>query len=164
MTLQTTITIILQISGILGALGVFFGGGGYLISKYKGGTREEKEESADIISSNDQIKQFFKDQNEDYKLIIKEQGVKIEGLTREIGEIRGQLNAETNQKKEYLAILENRDPAMKASLDLLVQSVKDQQVVNKEIVRILGEIHSMAKDEHERDFQITSTVTKTDHS
>lgn len=147
----------------LSSVGVFFGGVGYLISKYKGGSLEQKSESNDLISSNDQIKLFYKEQNEDRQRIIETQNEKIQALTREVGELRGQFNAETKQKEEYLAILQNRNPEMQKFMELLVTAVKDQQMVNKEIVKLLGEIHAMSTAEHERDFKVTATVSKTEH-
>lgn len=146
--------------GSLGGLGVLFGGGGYLISKWKEGSTKEQEESRDLISSNDQIKDFYKSQNDDLKSINKAMGEKIEALTREVGEIRGQLNAESKQKAEYLAILQNRDPETKKFMELLTQAVKDQQVANKEMLTMLGEVYKMSKAEHDRDFKVEATVTK----
>ncbi len=165
MTLNTLGTIIVWILGSLAGLGLFFFGGGYLISKFKNGSKEEEAESRDLISSNDQIKEFYKQQNEDLKVINTELRSKIEGLTREVGEIKGQLNAETSQKKEYLAILQNRDPETKKFMELLVKAVEDQQVANKEMVELLGEIHGIVKAEQERDLKVVSTsiITKDGH-
>lgn len=154
--------IILIGASILAGLGVFAFGGGYLLSKWRTGSKEEQAEGRDLISSNDQIKQFYKEQNDDLKNINNALGEKVEALTREVGEIRGQLNAEVRQKEAYLKILENRDPETKKFMELMTNAVKDQQIVNKEIVRILSEIHSMSTDEHNRDFKVTATVTKTE--
>lgn len=162
-TIQTALTTV----GIIGSLGLFAGGIGFLWSKIKGGTKEAKAESTTIIATNDTIKNFFKEQNDDLKEINKILGEKVEALTREVGEIRGQLNAETKQKGEYLAILQNRDPETKKFMEYMVQAVKDQSQsmkdqaeTNREIIRILGEIHVMTKQEHDRDLNITATVTK----
>lgn len=144
----------------MAGLGVLFFGGGYLISKWRSGTKEEEAESRDLISSNDQIKQFYKDQNDDLKAINKALSDKVEMLTREVGEIKGQLNAETKVKEEYLAILRGRDPETKKFMELMVQSVKDQAESQKEIIRVLSEIHSYAKQEHEREVHIEAQITK----
>ncbi len=157
---NNTLQIILTVMGILTSLGLLAGGIGYLYSKLKSGAKEARAESTDLVTSNDQIKQFYKEQNEDLKNINKVLSDKVETLTREVGEIRGQLNAETRQKEEYLLILKDKNPETKQFMEYMVQAVKDQTTVNTEIVRILGEIHAMAKAEHERDFKITATVTK----
>lgn len=146
---------------ILTGIGLFAFGGGYLISRVKGGSKQEKAESTDLISSSDQIKEFYKNQNDDLKEINRVLGVKVETLTREVGEIRGQLTAESKQKTEYLAILQNRDPETKKFMEMMLTFVDKQNETNLEISRILGEIHSMSKDEHDRDFKISATVTKT---
>lgn len=146
--MQAIITIILQVVAVLTGLGVFFAGGGYLYSRFIGGTKEQKAESVDLIASNDTIKQFYKEQNDDLKEINKALGEKVEVLTREVGEIRGQLNAETKQKADYLAILQNRNPEMQKFMEIMIQAVKDQTQVNinfaenqKEMINILSEIH-----------------------
>lgn len=151
---------LLWVLGSLGSLGVLLGGMGYLVSKWKGGTKEEEAESKDLISSNDQIKEFYKNQNEDLKKIISEQNGKIETLTREVGEVRGQLTAQSKQAAEYLAILQGKDDGTKKFMELMVQAVKDQAENQKEMIRVLGEIHAMAQAEHDRDFKIESVVTK----
>lgn len=153
--------IILTGAAILIGLGSFFFGGGYLLSRWKGGTKEEQEESRDLISSNDQIKEFYKNQNDDLKKINTELSNKIEILTREVGEIRGQLTAEIRQKEEYLKILQNRDPETKKFMEHMIKAVADQAETHREIVRVLGEIHTMSKAEHDRDFKVEATVTKT---
>lgn len=151
------------ILGSMICLGVFFGGAGYLVSKYKGGSSEEKAESADLISSNDQIKQFYKDQNDDLKTINQALSDKIEVLTREVGEIRGQLNAERKQKEEYYAILQNRDPETKKFMEYVIEACNTQAQVNKEVLEVLNKLHTLANDEQNRDLKVTATVTKDPH-
>jgi hypothetical protein len=164
---NTTLQIILTFVGILGALGLFAGGIGFLWTKIRGGSKEAKTESTDLLTSNDQIKQFYKEQNDDLKEINKVLGEKVDALTREVGEIRGQLIAEKTQNERLEKIFQNRDPETKQFMEFMMQAVKDQSQVakdqsesHKEIVRVLGEIHTMSKMEHERDFSISATVTK----
>ncbi len=173
-TFKETLDIALKIGAVMGTLGLFFGGLGYVIQKYKGGSKEEKAENADLISSNDQIKQFYKEQNDELKDIIKakdtafaqreiEWNGKFNALTKEVGELKGQLTAENKQKEQYLAILQNRDPETKQFNEYMIKAVENQTEANRQIVKLLGEIHTMTKDEHDRDFQVTSIVTK-DHT
>lgn len=162
MEIQSIGKILLIILSSLAGLGLFFFGGGYLISKFKNGSKEEEAESVDLIKSNDTIKAFYKEQNEDLKTINKELGAKVELLTREVGEIKGQLNAETKAKEEYLAILRGRDPETKKFMELLVQAVKDQQEANAGILETLAEIHRMVKADHEKEIHIDATVSKSD--
>lgn len=152
--------IFLTTAEILSGLGLFFFGGGYLLSKFKDGTKESQAEGRDIISSNEQIKQFFKDQNEDYKTIIKEQGSKIELLTREVGEIRGQLTAESKIKEQYLAILQNRDPETKQFMEIMLKFVETQTETNKNIVKALQGINDTNAAEHNKELKVEAHITK----
>lgn len=145
---------------IIGSLALFAFGAGYLSSKFKSGTKEQKSENTDLISSNDQIKQFYKDQNDDYKKIIAQQTADIHDLNRRVGEMKGQLEIVQAQNKEYLAILQNRNPEMDEFMKFMIKATENQAVSQKEMIRILGEIHIMTKAEHERDFKVEATVTK----
>ncbi len=157
---MTSTAVILSILGVLSSVGILAGGIGYLVGQFRRGTKQEKAESTDLIKSNDDIKQFYKEQNDDLKEINKVLSQKIEVLTREVGEIRGQLTAETAQRKEYQLIFENRDPETKKFNELVIKSLSDLHKVSAEMVRVLGEIHNMSKLEHDRDLNITATVTK----
>lgn len=148
------------IMGSITSVGILVGGAGYLLGKWKGSTKEERAESVEILSNNDQIKQFYKEQNDDLKVINKSLSEQIQQLTREVGELRGQLNAETKAKSEYLAILQNRDPETKKFMEFMMKAEQDHAQTHAEIIRILSEIHVMSKAEHDRDFKVEATVTK----
>lgn len=163
-TLQVTLTII----GVLGSVGLFAGGIGFLISKFNKGKQEER---TDVISSADQLASFWKEQVEGFKSVIKELTEKLEKqkddhtvemkkVLTELGEVRGQLTAESKQKGEYLAILQNRDPETKKFMEIMLKFVDTQSKTNSELARVLKDIHTMAKLEHDRGLEVTSTVTK----
>ena len=119
----------------IGSLGVLAGGIGVLIGSIKRGSRAEKEA---IIQSARQSEQFWKDQAEGHAQVAKEKdriySEKFETLSSQLGQLRGQLDSEIRQKKEYLEILQNRDPAMKSFMELMVQAADNQAKVNKEMV------------------------------
>ncbi len=155
--------------GFVGALALLAGGIGVLKGAF---SKKQVEEKSDVISSADQQTKFWKEQVEGFRDIIKEltakmdkqkddHTVEMKKLLTEMGEVRGQLKAESAQKTEYLAILQNRDPETKKFMEYMVQAVKNQTDSQQAIIKLLGEIHTMAKAEHERDFNITATVTKT---
>ncbi len=152
-----TLQMILTIVGIVGSIGIFAGGIGFLFSKFQKGNKEDK---ADALTSADQLTNFWKEQVEGFKLIIADQTEKIRILTGEVGELRGQLVAEKKQNEMAREILQNRDPETKRFMEHMVQSIKDHSETHKEIIRILGEIHSMSIAEHDRDFKVTANVTK----
>ncbi len=154
-------TIILIVSSIA-SLGVLAGGIGYLVSSFKKGSKKEKD---DVISSAETLTKFWQEQAEGYKLMNSQREAewndKFQAMSREIGELRGELNAESKQKKEYLDILQNRDPESKKFMEMMINAAEKQSEVNKEVVRVLGEIHAMTKEEHDREVHIEATVTKT---
>lgn len=163
----TALQILYKIALGFGGLGVGASGLGYFWGKIKGGAKEAKAESTELVSSEQQIKEFYKKQNEDLQVIIAEQTKQINELSREVGEIKGQLNAETAQKKEFLAILQGRDPQTQKFMEFMTQCMKDQTESHTKIVdklmengKMILEIHKMTKDEHERDFKVEATVTK----
>lgn len=140
-------------------------GGGWVIRLFnKDGTQDKN----DVVNSANTILQYWKTQAEEYKIVIDakdkahsekvstlttEFTKQITKLTGEVGELRGQLSAETNQKKEYLAILQNRDPETQKFMEFMVKAMENQD-------KILSEIFKIVKAEENRELKITSTVVK----
>jgi len=149
-----TLQLILTIGGVVTFIALLAGGVGLAINAFRKRPRDEKNE---VVNSANTIMEFWKNQAEQYKLIIDEKdrthNEKITDLTRQVGELRGQLNAETSQKKEYLAILQNRDPETKKFMEHMVNATENQD-------KILAEIFKMVKDEHDRELKVTSTISK----
>mgnify|MGYP001563285827 CR=1 FL=1 len=127
---------------------------GIAFAQFKKGSRTE---SGDIIK-------FYKDQAENYKIISdttrKEYTEKHETLLKEVGILRGELNTERTLRIQYENVLKDKNPETETFMLFVTNSLKDQQVMNKEIATILKEIHIMAKAEHERDYQVNTTVKK----
>ena len=149
---------------ILGGISAFGFAIGYFYVRIIQGKKSGIEDSS-------QITDFWKKRADDYKLMLDEkesahiQRVKdlseqVNNLTREVGELRGQLNSEKKQNDKLEQIFQNRDPETKEFMLLMIKAVADQNLINKEVVGILKEIHNMSKLEHERDFSVTSTITK----
>ncbi len=159
MSIQDILTIA---ASVLVGTGLFIGGVGYFISAFKKGGRQEK---TDVVSSAEQLTQFWKDQAEGYKIMgeKKEQewNDKFQTLSREVGELRGQLTAEKTQNERLEKIFQNRDPETQEFMKVMLAFAENQNKTNVEIVRVLGEIHVMTKAEHEREFNISAHVTKT---
>ena len=78
-----------------------------------------------------------------------------------MGDIKGQLTQVLKQNDEFKAIFQNRDPATKEFMEHVLKSIKDQGEAHKAIMEILKEVHIMSKAEHDRDFKVEATVTKT---
>lgn len=158
MTLTSPFIIIF---GSLGSLGLLAGGIGYLISQFKTGTRQANN---DIVSSSNEIITFYKTENDNLKIIMTEKDKsndeKFRQLTAEIGELRGQLNSEKANNERLEKIFQNRDPDTQKFQESMIQFVNDQSAVHVKIVQVLSEIHSLAIDEHNRDFKLTTTIEK----
>lgn len=149
--------ILLYILGSLASIGVVAGGLGYLISQFRGGT---KKANTEIASSSTEIITFYKTENESLKSIMgekdKSNDEKFRQLTSEIGEIRGQLIEKEKQNKQYLDIINNRGPETEQFQTAMLDGLS-------KLATVIGEIHTMAKDEHDRDFTINATVSKSDN-
>ncbi len=172
MPVKDIITIGMEI--IVGLLFVT-GGVGLLLNMIK---KKPRDENNEVLNSANTIMDFWKNQAEQYKTISDEKDKtynekitsltksftdQIASLSREIGELKGQLTAETSQKKEYLAILQNRDPETKKFMEYMIKANENQTETNKEIIRILSEIHTMTKEEQDRELKVTSTIIKDGH-
>lgn len=146
--------ILLYILGSLASIGLTAGGLGYLISQFRGGT---KRANTEIASSSTEIITFYKTENESLKMIMKEKDQsnddKFQKLTSEIGEIRGQLIEKEKQNKQYLDIINNRGPETEQFQTAMLDGLS-------KLATVIGEIHTLAIQEHERELSITSTITK----
>lgn len=115
-------------------------------------------ESGDIVT-------FYKTQAENYKEMMeetrKDYTKKHEELLAEVGVLRGELNTEKRLREQYELILKDKNPETEEFMKLMIKAVADQGEVNKEVVSVLKEIHTMSKAEHDRDFKVETTVTKT---
>ncbi len=74
--------------------------------------------------------------------------------------MQGKYEKEKEEKDKWEAIAKDKNPETKEFMTFMVQAVKDQAESHRKIVEVLNDIHTMTKDEHDRDLQITSTVTK----
>ncbi len=132
--------IFLSVCGVATLLGV-----GY--AQFKKGDRGE---SGDIAK-------FYRERMDDYKLIAettrKEYSEKYEELLKKFGILEGQFNTEKALRQQYESILKDKNPETEQFMKFMVAT-------QKEVVDILKEIHTYAKAEHDRDFQVTSTITK----
>lgn len=152
---------ILIVVSIIASVGIFVGGIGYFVSLFRKGSKQEK---SDVISSSQEVITFWKTQAENYQTILaqkeKEWNEKFTGITREFGELKGKYDAEKAQTDRLEKIFQNRDPESQKFMELVISAIGNQNKVNTEVVRVLSEIHTLAKDEHDREIHVESTVTK----
>lgn len=120
---------ILEISGIVAGLLIGLAGVsaliGVAVSQYRKGSRDEK---TDVVSSAEKLTQFWREQADGYKLMMeerdKENTEKINQLTREVGELRGQLNEKQTQYEKVEKILQGRNPEQDAFMKTMIASAE----------------------------------------
>lgn len=131
---------ILQIAGIIvGSLATLAGVVGYVVISYK---KSGKERIESVVNASDQLTSFWKDQVEGFKEMVATQNEKIRTLTGEIGELRGQLNAEKKQNEELKKIFQGRDPEMQQFMKTLLGVAEQSQ-------RYMEEDKKYKADQHE---------------
>lgn len=155
------------LTGIAGitSIGVLFWGAGYWKSQFSQGS---KQENTEVVSSAQNLTEFWKEQAEGYKTMMteketrwsetssakeKEWNTKFEALTREIGELSGRLTATEKQRSEYEAILKDRDPGTKTILSDLAGSMK-------KIMDFMEKINTHMETQ-EKDMKIEGVISKT---
>ncbi len=134
---------ILAFFGVIAMAGVAF-------AQFKKGFRTE---SGDLIT-------FYQKEALGYKEMMettrKDYAKKHEELLAQVGELRGELNAEKRLREQYELILKDRNPETEEFMRFMVQSAKDQADNNKKIVEVLNIIHiAVAKD-----LKIEATVSQ----
>lgn len=162
---------------VVGSFGLVAFGYGYW--KYK--TREGKDGAKhDILASAEQLTQFWKEQAEGYKLMMQEKEEKmqtqIHELTKQVGELRGQLNEKTTQYEKLERIFQSRDPEQvefrKTMLLVAEQSQKfmaDTYQGQKDTHGIMVEIKEFMQHINDRleaidqDIDIKATVSRKEH-
>ncbi len=153
--------IVLIVFGSIGMLGMFAGGFGALRASFRKGAKEEKQE---VMGSSQEIINFWKGQAENLQTILdrKEQdwNEKFQGLTREMGELRGQLNAERAQNDRLEKIFQNRDPETQKFMELVMKAIENQQMANQEFLKTLKEIHELVAQENNREMKVEAKISK----
>ena len=167
--------IILTIAGGVASLGVVAGGLGYLVSVFRGTIKKEQ---SDVVDSADTLVDFWKQQALDFKemMAIKEKSCdeKIQVLTREVGELRGQLTEKVSQAERLEQIFQNRNPEMEQFMKYMVQATSDHATFHKSLmdtissmITLLDDIHTTSANnnvllatEQNKELKIEGTLTK----
>ncbi len=168
-----TTKIAIMVMGSIASLGILAGGLGFLMSKFKSGSKEEKE---GLISSSEKLTEFWKSQSEGYKIMMEAKDEKwrleskekdekyrqeMQSLTREVGELRGQLNAEKSTNERLEKIFQGRNPEMEEFMKFMIQATTNQTEGQKAILEVLEEIKKMSLEEKTRELHLEGTVSKT---
>lgn len=161
MSLIDIIKIGSQIAAGVGFLGA---GIGFLVYSFKKSTRDE---SKAVTESADTIADFWKNQANEYKTMMATKDEKytsqINELTTQVGELRGQLNAEKATNERLEKIFQNRNPEMEEFIRYMVQAVQNINEVHTSMVKVLSDIHAMSTSNHEmlaKELKIETTIIK----
>lgn len=171
----------LIIAGIASLGGVIAAIGFIIYSLKKGGQ--------EVVSSAGQLSTFWKEQSDGFKqmLVAKEDAwqkltaekdaktqATINSLSKEVGELRGQLDAKASQAKEYLEILQNRNPEMKEFMTTMLGVAQVSQTFmldNKtfqskqgetmqQVLEFMQHINQHLVQEAGKDIKVEATVSK----
>lgn len=159
---------ILVIVGSITSLGILAGGIGYCISSFKKGSKEEKNE---VITTSQEIINFWRSQAENLQVILerkeKEWNERFQLISSELGELRGQLNAEKIQNERLEKIFQGKNPEQEEFMRFMVKAVEGRDKVyadlmsaSAEIIKIVGDIQRLAVEEHNRETRVETTITK----
>lgn len=147
--------IISVIVGILIGLGTLIAGCGFAYAQFKTGGDKAKD---DLIQTLKETAIVERDKSirlsEEKATLVDSHQAQINELKREIGKLQGLYEASESSKKEYLSILQGRDPAQKAFMEnqqrfmelVMGQIKKNDEVAPQaqkymeETTRILAEI------------------------
>ncbi len=146
---MTPLQIGLLILEILGGLGLLAGGLGFLLQSFKKSGREER---LAVVDSADNIAEFWKKQAEEYKsmMVLKEEKTskQINELTREVGELKGQLNSEKAQNERLERIFQNRNPEMESFMKAVVSDIQNHESFHKVMINMLESMTQVLGDIH----------------
>jgi hypothetical protein len=138
----TILAAALSIAAVVAIIGVAY-------AQFKKAFRNERVEA---INSADTLAEFWHKQADEYKdaMALKDEKYteQINKLTRELGEVRGELNAAKASNERLEKIFQGRDPEMQEFMRFMIQAVKDQAETHQKIVKVLDDIHNMSKSNH----------------
>lgn len=157
--------VISYIPQVATAVIIIIAGGGYIIRTFN---KDGSQEKVDVVNSANTILDYWKKQAEEYKIVIdakdkahsekvteltKDFNIQMNSVSKEVGELKGQLNAEKAQNERLEKIFQNRDPETQKFMEFMVKAMENQD-------KILSEIFKIVKAEENRELKITSTVVK----
>lgn len=134
--------------GGLAGIGVLFGGLGFAYAQFKSGAGRAKDEliatlKETAIAERDKAAQLAKEKVD----LAQFHQTQINDLNTKIGKLQGLYEASENGKKEYLAILQGRDPAQQKFMELMITAATESrktsdaaQVYMADSIKTLGEI------------------------
>lgn len=139
--------------GGLAGIGVLFGGLGFAYAQFRSGAGKAKDELISTLketatAERDKAAQLAKEKVEQSQF----HQTQINQLNEKIGKLQGLYEESKDRNKEYLAILQGRDPDQKKFMEIMSQAITEGAKVNaeaqkymKDTSQILDEIKTFMK-------------------
>ena len=139
--------------GGLAGIGVLFGGLGFAYAQFRSGSGKAKDEligtlKDTITAERDKAEQLAKEKVEQQNF----HQTQINQLNEKIGKLQGLYEESKERNKDYLAILQGRDPEQKKFMEIMSKAIVDGAKMNseaqkymKDTTEILDEIKTFMK-------------------
>ena len=139
--------------GGLAGIGVLFGGLGFAYAQFRSGSGKAKDEliatlKDTITAERDKADQLAKEKVEQQNF----HQTQINQLNEKIGKLQGLYEESKERNKDYLAILQGRDPEQKKFMEIMSKAIVDGAKINaeaqkymKDTTEILDEIKTFMK-------------------
>lgn len=150
LNLQTISVIV----GIFIGLGTLIAGCGFAYAQFKTGGDKAKDDLIDTLKETAVVERDKAARLAAERVtLVDSHQVQINQLNERIGKLQGLYEASEQSKKEYLEILQGRDPAQKAFMELLTKAAENNnkdrveaQQYMKDTVAVLGEIRTFMEN------------------
>lgn len=146
--------------GGLAGIGVLFGGIGFAYAQFKAGSGKAKDDliktlKETALAEREKATQLEREKVEQSR-IHQEQ---VNNLTEKIGKLQGQYEELKDRSREYLAILQGRNPEQQKFMEYLTEVASESAKYMKESSEILRKINNHIENEHRS--EIVEEKTKT---
>lgn len=135
--------------GGLAGIGVLFGGLGFAYAQFRAGSGKAKDDlittlKDTAVAEREKAKQLAKEKMEQSQF----HQTQINQLNEKIGKLQGLYEESKDRNKEYLAILQGRNPEQQKFMEYLTQVASESAKYMKELSEILRKINHHIENEH----------------